>query len=248
MSRTPLFFTEDLDPAAGEAVLKGGDHDHLSRVLRLREGDTVLVSDGRGAIFRGMIRRVAREWTRLSLEGKVVQEPGSNVEITLIQALPKHRKMEWILQKATELGVCRIVPVTSKYSVPRWAGQTWRRKKRRWEQIVREAAKQSYRAKLPSLGDLEPLEVAMAGERGELNLFFTTNGGLSLKACLEPESAPRPRGITVVVGPEGGFSPEENAAAGALGYHSCSLGPGVLRVETAVIKVLAILQYTFGEG
>jgi len=227
-------------------LLCHGEHNHLKRVLRLRKGDDILVSDGKGNLFHAVIQEVGRDETRVRIVEKVSWVPESPLEITLIQGIPKRRKMEWILQKATELGVRCIVPVATAFSVPRLSDIQWQRKKARWEQILREAAKQSYRGRIPTLEDILPLTEAIRRFTGEGNLFFTPDGQMDLKACLD--SFPETNKITLVIGPEGGFDMSETKLAADEGYRLCTLGPRVLRLETAVVKVLSILQYVLGDG
>ena len=246
MSRVPQFFCDTLDWETDEAILTGGEHVHLKRVLRLREGDAVFVSDGKGRLARAVIADIGRDATRVRIEGESRLNPESPLDITLIQAVPKHRKMEWILQKATELGVARVVPVVSAFSVPRVAGERWRRKRDRWRQILREAAKQSHRARIPHLEDLLPVEEALIRYRSGENLFFTPRGAVSLKEYLD--NSKETNKMTIAVGPEGGFSPREHDTALGLGYHLCTMGPRIMRLETAVIKVLAVLQFVRGDG
>ena len=246
MSRLPQFFLDGMEEGGKVAFLRDGEHNHLKRVLRLRNGDDTLVSDGKGNLFHAVVQEVGKDETKVGIVSSVAWIPESPLEITLIQGLPKRRKMEWILQKATELGVRRVVPVTTAFSVPRLTNGQWQRKKARWEQILREAAKQSHRGRIPALEDVVPLKEAMLQFKGEGNLFFTPNGHMDLKACLD--SFPETNKITLVVGPEGGFDAPETALAADEGYRLCTLGPRVLRLETAVVKVLSVLQYVFGDG
>jgi len=240
------FFADEIDPETGVARLAGGEHLHLKRALRLKTGDEILVSDGDGALFNAVVSEVGSAFTRARLVKRVDWEPESPLEITLLQAVPKGRKMDWVLQKATELGVRRVIPVMSDRSISRIQGERWLRKKARWEQILREAAKQSHRALIPHLGDLLPLTAALPAYRETLNLFFTPRGQATLRECLDNFTGARK--MTVVIGPEGGFTPTERAAAAAEGYRSCSMGPRVLRLETAVIKALSVLQFILGDG
>jgi len=246
MSRTYQFFADDIDLVKSEAVIMGTEHIHLKKVLRLRKGEKILVSDGKGALFHAVISRVGKESTSAFLLYPVRRDPEPSFDITLIQAIPRRRKMEWILQKSTELGVVCIVPVFSEYSVPHIQNERWQRKKERWTQIIKEAAKQSYRGAIPFLTDLMPFDIAISRYRGALNILCTPDGEWSLRRCLSDFSEVRQ--VTVAIGPEGGFSHSEAAYAVDGGFVSCTLGPRVLRLETAVVKVLAILQYVYGDG
>ncbi len=245
MSRTFQFFADRWDETRKEALITGRENHHLRRVLRLRKGDRILVSSGRGDLYHAVIEETEGQWTRARLLSPVAWQPESPLAVTLVQAMPKRRKMEWILQKAVELGTVRIVPVMSEHSIPHLSGERKEQRMRRWAEIVREAARQSYRGIIPELDGLVSLEEAL-NSLGERVAIFCDPGGNRLNRCIE-EMGPV-QTITVIVGPEGGFSPEEVALARSRGVRICSLGPRVLRLETAVVKVLSILQYLLGDG
>jgi len=246
VSRVPQFFASRVWDEEGIAVVEGDEHVHLSRVLRLGVEKEVFVSDGRGRRWRGVIAEVGRGQTRIRLRSLLEEPEGRSLEITLIQALPKRRKMEWILQKATEMGVSRIVPVESRYCVARLRGEKRDKRYERWKAIVKAAAKQSYRSSLPALTEVMPLADALRCYRGELNIFLAPDSESSLRDRLAHHREVTK--VVVVIGAEGGFHPDEKRIATEAGYLPCHLGKGVLRVETAVVKVLSILQYLYGEG
>jgi 16S rRNA (uracil1498-N3)-methyltransferase len=208
-------FVDDLDAPA----LSPDDRHHLGRVLRLRPGETVSVSDGAGAWRRC-------EWTEagaLEPVGAVEHVPRPAPPITVGFALLKGDRPEWVVQKLTELGVDRIVPLATARTVVRWTGDRALRHRERLRTVAREAAMQSRRAWLPEVTDVTELaDVA----------------SLPGAALAEPGGAPpsldRP---VVLVGPEGGWAPEEVA----LGLPTVDLGPTVLRAETAAVAVAAVL-------
>lgn len=246
MSRTHQFFADSFDAKKGEALIEGSEHVHLKRVLRLKKGDHILISDGKGALFHAVISGIDSEITHAHIQSHVEWVPESPIEITLIQSLPKRRKMEWILQKSTELGITRFVPVFSEHSIPRFSDETWRRKAVRWAQIIKEAAKLSYRGVIPTLMDVTSFNRAISLYRCPLNILCTPDGERSLRQCLSDFSEVQK--VTVAIGPEGGFSQSEAAHAADLGFISCNLGPRILRLETAVVKILAVFQYVYGDG
>ncbi len=245
VSRTFQFFADSLNAEKAEAVVAGAEHAHLRRVLRLRPGDRILVSDGE-SLYHAVIAESDDVRTVARLERPVSRAAESPLAMTLIQALPKGKKWEWILQKATELGVRRIVPVVSERSVPRFSGERAARKRERWKQILKEAAKQSYRSTIPELLEVTPLDKALGMNDASLKLVCAPDAERGLKACLNEGDATR--GVTVAIGPEGGFSPAEIQRACSRGFVPCHLGARTLRLETAVIKVLSILQYVLGDG
>lgn len=193
------------------------DRHHLARVLRLRTGETVSFSDGRGAWRLGT-------WTGAGVEpaGETQHEPPPSPLVTVAFAPAKGDRPEWVVQKLTEVGVDRIVPVATARGVVRWEGERADRNVARLLRVAREAAMQSRRAWLPEVRGVVPFS-AMAAEGAAL----TEPGG-------DPPSLDRP---VVLVGPEGGWAPEELAAGAA----RVGLGPTVLRAETAAVAVGVLL-------
>ena len=207
-------FVDDLDAPA----LAPDDRHHLARVLRLRAGETVSVSDGAGRWRRGV-------WTDdggVEPAGEVEHVPRPAPPITVGVALLKGDRPEWVVQKLTELGVDRIVPLATARTVVRWEGAKAARHVERLRRVAREAAMQSRRAWLPEVADVSGLpELAGPGV-----------------ALAEPGGAPLSLAHpTVLVGPEGGWAPEEVG----LGLPTVDLGPSVLRAETAAVAVAAVL-------
>ncbi len=245
MSRHPRFFASWLDPIAGKALISGKDHMHLKRVLRLGPRDLIVVSKDAGSLYHAEIVETTRNETWVHLLAPVNKSMESPLILTLIQALPKRKKFEWILQKATELGVTRIIPIVSEHCVPHFSEEKKERKRERWNQILKEAAKQSYRGVIPQLGTLTSLSEAI-GQTASLKILCTPDSEQSLRQCLY--EVREITNVAVAIGPEGGFSPSEIALARTMGAKTCSLGPRILRLETAVVKVLGILQFLFGDG
>ena len=246
MSRTFQFFANRWDGRQGMAYLTGGEHDHLRRVLRLGPGDRILVSSGGGDLYHAVIEETGGEETRVRILTPVAWRSESPLTVTLVQSLPKRKKMEWILQKAVELGVARVVPIISTRSIPRLTEVRQRRREDRWREILRASAKQAYRGIVPELEEITPFEEALKALDGKRCFLCDPGEGVPLRSCLEGMGVVSE--VTVIVGPEGGFSPEEIALARSKGIVICSLGPRILRLETAVIKVLSVLQYTLGDG
>lgn len=245
MSRDYQFIPDRLDLENKTAEISGAEHAHLKKVLRLKPGNTIIVSDGRGTLYEAEIRKITKDFTRAELRDRIktVLEPA--LKITLIQALPKNRKMAWILQKGTELGVCEFVPVMAENCVSRIEDKAWKSKKERWNAIIRGAVKQSHRVNIPRLQDLTSLSQALTSAKSRVKLLCDTKARLSLKACLA-RTGPL-KEIVVAIGPEGGFSPDERTLALQEGFTSCSLGPRVLRLETATVKILSVLQFLYGD-
>jgi 16S rRNA (uracil1498-N3)-methyltransferase len=207
-------FVEDLH----ELVLDDDDRHHLERVLRLRDGEALTVSDGRGS-WR------ACEWRAggLVAAGDVEREPKPTPEVTVAFALTKGEKPEVAVQKLTEVGADRIVPFAAARSVVRWDDAKAGRNATRLRRVAREAAMQSHRVWLPVVDDVTTFGAVAA-----------STGACLADAGGAPPSLGRP---TVLVGPEGGWSDEEREA----GLPAVALGPHVLRAETAAIVAGAVL-------
>jgi len=243
MSRRRLFVPPG-ELGGARVVVRGDAHRHLARVLRGRVGDAVTLFDGMGTEVEAEIARVAARETELTLG---TRRRGAAVDparaVTLLAAIPRGERMDFLVQKTTELGVARIVPVVTGRSVARPAPETARRA--RWEKIAREAARQSGRADAPVVEQPRPLRAALAGPDLPARRVALWEGspGRSLPAALEGT----PGATALLVGPEGGFAPAEVKAAEAAGWTPAGLGPRILRVETAAIVAVALAQSALGE-
>ena len=214
-------FVADVDAP----VLDDDDLHHLARVLRLRAGEVVTASDGAG---RWRACEFA-DGAALTVAGEVVCTLPPAPAITVGFALTKGERPEWTVQKLTEVGVDRIVPVATVRSVVRLAGGRAEAQHRRWQKVAREAAMQSRRVWLPVVEPVTPFATALAGSGAQAAL--AEPGG-------EPPTLDRP---AVLVGPEGGWAEEELTAADAAGAARVGLGPTVLRAETAALAVGVLL-------
>jgi 16S rRNA (uracil1498-N3)-methyltransferase len=218
-------------------VLEGEPHRHLAKVLRLRAGDRVVLFDGQATEIDATVAAVGARTIELTLGARrSVRLP--DVSLTLLQAVPRGDRMDLIVQKTTELGVSAIVPVLAGRSVARPpAGRA-----RRWQTIAEEAARQSGRADVPAVHEPLPLADALGLGEGARLLLWEEERGRSLRAAL----ADAPRRVVLLVGPEGGWGQEEVAAARERGFVPVGLGPRVLRVETAAIVAVALVQAAAG--
>lgn len=229
----------------GRVTFDADESRHLWRVLRLRPGDTVVATDGRGRDYTVRLDAVGARSTGTVLgEGLVAAE--SPLAVTLIQSVPKSEKMEAIVRAATELGVERVLPALTERTVVRMDAARWRERARRWQRVAREAAKQSRRPVIPEVEVPRALgEILARPLAGALALCAWEGGGESLAAVLEASA--RPRSAVILVGPEGGLSGAEADAARSSGFRLVNLGPRILRTETAAPALLAVLQLTFGD-
>lgn len=231
--------------AGGRVTFDAGESRHLTRVLRLRPGDTVVATDGAGRDYTVRIERLgdAAVGTVLAQAAGVAASP---LVVTLIQGVPKGDKMEAIVRATTELGVARVLPALCERTIVRLEASRWRERARRWQRVAREAAKQSGRAVIPEVDPPRPLREWLAIEEpADLALCLWEGGGMPLGGALA--AAAGPRSARIVVGPEGGLAREEVDLARAHGLTVVSLGPRILRAETAGPAVVAILQARFGD-
>lgn len=212
---------------------------HLRTVLRLAAGAEILLLDGAGGCCRARLENVGRD-RAVALPLARWQAGEDLCPLRLLQVLPKGDKFDLVLQKGTELGVTAFQPVLSSRAVARpEAART-----ARWERIVREAARQSRRPRLPALEPLLPLDRALAAASEPLRLILWEEGAQPLATALPREA---PGGVALLVGPEGGFSPAEVAQAQGGGFVPVHLGPRILRTETAGLAVAAVVQYLYGD-
>ncbi len=232
---------------SSSVFLDGKEHHHLSKVARIRPKEKVWLFDERGTNYLARVEEITKERTQLTiLERQATPEP--RVKITLAQALIKSKKMNIILQKATELGVTTIIPVITTRTVVRIEERA-EKKLERWQKIIHAAAKQSKIPFLPSISSPVTLE-KLVEERGEVKkLVLSENTGKYLRDILVQRSGPDverevlPSSVIILVGPEGGWTGEEEEYILDHGYEAISLGKQVLRAETATLSSLAMISH-----
>ncbi|MCX6879531.1 MAG: RsmE family RNA methyltransferase [Verrucomicrobia bacterium] len=229
------------------AALTGDEAHHLSQVLRLQSGVLITVFDGAGRRAQAEVLRVSREQVSLKLGEARFRRPALPV-ITLAQAIPKGKHMDLIVRQAVELGIATIQPLVTRHTIV----QPGERRSEKWRRIALEACKQCGQDVIPAIPDPLPFDRWLAAHAGA-----ATRPGLMLIASLAPGARPLREVLhehpgtthsTLLVGPEGDFSPAETTAALAAGFLPVSLGEIVLRVETAALCCLSALRYEFGLG
>jgi 16S rRNA (uracil1498-N3)-methyltransferase len=242
------FFVEEIDPQNQSLVIRGPEAKHITRVLRMGMGDRLILMDRRGFRFQCRIESLRGHEVRVILEKPLPAPPESPVGIILCQALLKARAMDFVVQKASELGVERVQPFTSERTVVQTGGQSSSAKVRHWREIALNAAKQSNRAGPPEIAlpcSLFDLAARWEHEAVLKMILWEDEKTQDLKALLRG-SAPWTT-IVGIVGPEGGLSPEEVQMIGNAGFRSVSLGARILRAETAAMTFVAVLQYEWGD-
>lgn len=238
----PRFFTAE--PVTDTCVLRGETALHIAKSLRMKCGEALTLCDGTGMDYEGVITGVSPQEVMVSIARRYQCEQEPDTAVTLYQCLPKGDKMEWIVQKTVELGVCSIVPVLSSRCIARPDQKSAVKKQERYQRIALEAAQQSGRGCIPRVKPMVTLEQACASAQAlDVSLVLYEKGGQPLHALLAEK---KPRSIGVWVGPEGGFAEEEISRLEQVGVRPATLGKRILRTETAPIAALAVLMHLTG--
>lgn len=233
-----------IEEADGKRIVSitGTDVRHAKQVLRIKPGEELLISDGTGKDYRCEVLSLETD----EVTAKIIAEEEDRElpsELLLYQGLAKGEKMEWIIQKAVELGACRIVPVMTKNTVVKLDKKKEEHRRQRWQAIAESAAKQAKRSIVPEVAELISLEEGIKQSAGcEHRLFaYEHQKGMSGTAGVL-EQVKSGQKIAVFIGPEGGFSPEEAKLAEESGLSFVSLGKRILRTETAGLALLSVLM------
>ncbi|GAA5481935.1 RsmE family RNA methyltransferase [Haloferula sargassicola] len=222
------------------AALTGEEAVHCCRVLRAKPGDRIEVFDGLGRSAPAVVASVSRQ--RVALEmGASRQDPEPAVKTVLAQAVIKGKGMEWLIQKAVELGVGGIQPLTTRHAVVKPGDD----KPDKWRRTALEACKQCGRSRVPEFGEVRSLEDFLSEYQGGLKLIAALSAD-TLPLAEAIRSGPPPREAAVLVGPEGDFAPHELEAARRHGWQPVGLGNTVLRSETAALYAISAFRYTYG--
>lgn len=253
---------EAFSPDRRSAKLSAEETRHLGNVLRLKSGDEIFLFDGEGNEFQCQVKTIARDSTEVSVIKQVeAAQPESDLNLTLAVALLKGEKFDLVIQKATELGVRRIMPViTSRADVRIKSGDDAERKVMRWGRIALEATKQCGRARLlkietPAMfSDLvrggtnasEDTCAPVSLSNSDVRMMFAEREGASLAEALGDVNN-GPESVAALTGPEGGWADDEIEQARAAGWKIVTLGGRILRAETAAIVIATLIQHRFGD-
>jgi 16S rRNA (uracil1498-N3)-methyltransferase len=240
---------------AGSVKLAPEEAKHLRDVLRLKEGDEAFVFDGLGHEYSCVVKEIERgkdARVRLQVRDRVeAASPESTLQLTLMLTLLKGEKFETVVQKATELGVTRIVPVaTARADVRVRSDADALRRRVRWQRVALEAAKQCGRAHVPEIAEITGFDALMEKQFSSdesMRVIFSERAGGHLREVIAGWRASSTPAISAFIGPEGGLTDEEIARAREAGWRVVTLGGRILRAETAAISVLALLQYLCGD-
>ncbi|HLJ39682.1 MAG TPA: 16S rRNA (uracil(1498)-N(3))-methyltransferase [Steroidobacteraceae bacterium] len=226
-------------------TLEGNAAGHITRVLRLRVGASLVLFDGTGGEFEASIDKAHGGTVTVAIGEHHTIERESPLAVTLAQGVSRGERMDLVVQKATELGVTQLVPVLTERSVVRLTAQQSDRKLNHWRAITIAACEQCGRNRLPAVAPAVALAAFLreAPAAAGAKLLLSPEGSTTLEGLARPLSAP----VTVLIGPEGGLTDEEEQSAVAAGFAAVRLGPRVLRTETAAIAALALLQREIGD-
>lgn len=215
---------------------------HLARVLRLSVGDAVTLFDGYGGEYPGEISAIDKKHVSVNTGAHVPRDNESPLHIHLGVAVSRGERMDWIVQKSTELGVAAITPLSTEHTGVRLTGERAQKKIQHWRQIAISACEQCDRNRPPEIHALQPLEQWLAATPTAERKFVLHHRADAIDVTREA-----PARVALLIGPEGGLSASEIALAEQAGYVSLQLGPRVLRTETAPLAAIAILQGWWGD-
>jgi 16S rRNA (uracil1498-N3)-methyltransferase len=243
MSLTRLYINDRL--GAGASLRLDGDQArYVGRVLRLRPGDTVRVFNGDDGEFNAQIRKVAKSSAELLIESPVDAATESALKLHLVQGISRGERMDFVVQKATELGVKRITPVFTEYGVVRLDEKRAARRRDHWQAVAESACEQSGRIRPPLIDAPVALNTWFGIGAKETGTDLVLRPGATTP--LASIDAPVTK-ICLLIGPEGGFSDQEYADAELAGFMAVSLGPRVLRTETAALATVTVAQALWGD-
>ena len=240
--RLTRVYVEAALAAGSPFVIDGSAANHIMRVLRLRDGDLLTLFDGRGGEYGARITSFRKDSVQVEVQEHRDVERESALDLTLAQGISRGERMDWVMQKATELGVTRIIPVITERTMVKLDERQAAKKLDHWRGIVASACEQCGRNRVPEV----TLPVAYYDVLTRIDPTVT-RVLLSPTGTLRASDLPRPSRVAMLIGPEGGLSEKEQEAAVSAGFQPLRMGPRILRTETAAIAALAALQHDFGD-
>jgi 16S rRNA (uracil1498-N3)-methyltransferase len=243
VSSTRLYLDANIEPGS-ELELTGDRARYIGRVLRLRKGDRLNLFDGRGREYGADIVRTGKSSVVVQVIDAIGRDVESPLDIHLLQGVSRGERMDVVVQKATELGIHRITPVQTEYTVVRLSGDRAEKRLAHWRGVAASACEQCGRNQLPGIDPITGLREWLGQNFGdERRRIVLAPGAGQTIGSLEPPDGQ----LTVLIGPEGGLSDDELELATSAGFEAIGFGPRVLRTETAAVAVLSALQVAFGD-
>jgi len=239
------FFIKQSKITSTKIFITGSDAAHIKKVLRMEPGDRIWLFDGRGFEYEAMIENLLAGSIEVSITKRFLSASESPVQIIAAQALLKDKKMDILARQLTEIGITKLIPFTAIRSVSRPDKKRLSARRKRWKKIAIEALKQCGRGHVTEIGETITFNDAIKIDDGcDLKIVFWENESKPISDAIQHRHY---RKILAVLGPEGGFSEKEIEDARACGFVTASLGPRILRAETAAVAACTILQYLFGD-
>ena len=242
------FLIDQIPPGDDNVTIRGAEAKHIVKVLRMKPQDHIIVADTKGSRYQGVIISASPSSVHVRLIRPLPNPQSPWLHLTLCQALLKSRAMDLVVQKATELGVARIVPFTSERTVVRLSGERLHNKLRHWQEIARSATAQSDRDKPPEISPLVGFDQVLEMGRAYVGLriiLWEEERSNDIKSILGASG--KTKKTMAVVGPEGGFSEAEVERATKAGFVPATLGGRILRAETAAIVICTLCLYEWGD-
>ena len=239
--RVPRVFTTQPLQSNSAVELEAGPSAHIAKALRMRIGDAIALFNGLGGEFSAEIVSIDKKAVKLNVLDHNAHELESPLQLELGIAISRGDRMDWVIQKATELGATSIAPLTTLRTEVKLKGERAEKKQRHWQQIIISACEQCGRNRLPQLQSLASLENWLPGVNAERKFVLHHRDTSATKTDTRPTSA------AILIGPEGGLNKSEIINAGQHGFEALTLGPRILRTETAPLAAIAILQARWGD-
>jgi 16S rRNA (uracil1498-N3)-methyltransferase len=239
--RTPRIYTPQTLAGSSLVELEQQASHHINKVLRMQEGDSLILFNGDGFDYSARIDSIHKKSLSASMDVAIASETESPLSIHLGIGISKGDRMDWIMQKATELGVTTITPLFTERTEVRLKGERLEKKHQHWQQIIISACEQSGRSVLPQLAPATRIDMWTENTQAEKKFVLHHRSTQTL------DGKDTPKSIVLLVGPEGGLSEAEIMAAEKHNFDALALGPRVLRTETAPLAALSVLQLLWGD-
>jgi 16S rRNA (uracil1498-N3)-methyltransferase len=242
------FFVKSIDENKPTVSLSGSEAKHIKNVLRLKSGDMIRLFDGSGSEYDAVIKHLSTAKTELVMARKLAATTESFIQLMVAQGFLRQKKMDALVRQLSELGMTRWIPFFSERSVPRPDKKRLAARLRRWQKIVQESFKQCGRSILPEISTPVSFEEVLAlGQACTLKYIFWENESQPLPQKSGIRLSKTGYRIIIVLGPEGGFTPQEIEKAKDCGFEVTGLGPRILRAETATLAACTLIQFLYGD-
>ncbi|MCL6414130.1 16S rRNA (uracil(1498)-N(3))-methyltransferase [Aestuariirhabdus sp. Z084] len=230
-------------PLSVESELQLNDEaaNHVARVLRMKSGDPLVLFNGEGNSYQARVVNVDKRRVRVTIENLLASTADGNLKIMLGQTLSRGDRMDWAIQKATEMGVTDIQPLFSERCEVKLNAERASKRVAHWQQVAISACEQCGRNRVPRIGSPQAIENWIDDQDSDLKLVLHHRTDQALDSHRKPDS------VSLLIGPEGGLTQPEIERAQAAGFQATALGPRVLRTETAPIAALSLIQYLWGD-